>query len=130
MPRFRATATFAAVSLPSFQKELQMRSLAYAVAIGSMALLTSGSAGALPNAPGESAFGVASNLLLVRDGCGRGMRFSNRMQACVEEFDRGPPPPRFSDDFRRPPPPPPRVFIPPCPPGQRYSSYRQACVWL
>ena len=31
--------------------------------------------------------GIESQLLEVRDGCGRGMRFSNRRQACVEDFD-------------------------------------------
>ena len=114
-----------------------MRSLALAVAIGSMALLTSGNAGALPVGLVESTAGVEANLLLVRDGCGRGMRFSNRLQACVEDFDggrRGPPPPPpyyyGGGDYRRPPPPPPRIFIPACPPGQRFSNSRQACVWL
>ena len=105
-----------------------MRPLAYAIAIGSMALLTSSNVGALPRASVESATGVETNLLLVRDGCGPGMRYSYRRDACVEDFDRGPPPPRYYNDYRAPPP---RVFVPPpCPPGQRYSNYRQACVWL
>jgi hypothetical protein len=107
-----------------------MRSLAFAVAIGSMAFLTSGNAGALPLAPVESAAAVESNLLLVRDGCGRGFRYSHRAGGCVEDF-RGPPPAVYI----RPAPPPP-IFIRPaprvvgCPPGQRFSNSRQACVWL
>lgn len=119
--------TFRIVREPSFRKDLQMRSLAFAVAIGSMALLTSGSAGALPAAFVDSPAAAEANLLLVRDGCGRGMRFSNRLQACVEEFDRGPrrgPPPPFYVA-----PPPPRVIVPVCPPGQRFSNSRRACVW-
>jgi hypothetical protein len=41
------------------------------------------------------------------------MRFSNRRQACVEDFDRDPPP---------------RVVAPGCPRGTRFSNSRQACV--
>jgi hypothetical protein len=102
-----------------------MRSLAFAVAVGSMTLLSSGSAGALPVLSGESAASaVESNLLLVRDGCGRGMRYSNRRGGCVpDDYGRGPPPPPYYA------PPPPRLVIPVCPPGQRFSNRRQACVW-
>jgi hypothetical protein len=108
-----------------------MRLLAFFVAIVAMALLSSGSAGALPVVSVESVAAIESNVLLVRDGCGRGMRFSNRLQACVADFDRGgPPPPRYygERDYYRGPPP--RVIIPQCPPGQRFSNSRQACVWL
>ena len=108
-----------------------MRSLTFFAAIGSMALVSSGGAGALPVASAESVAAIESNMLLVRDGCGRGMRFSNRLQACVADFDRGPPPPLYyygERDYRRGPPP--RVIIPACPPGQRFSNSRQSCVWL
>jgi hypothetical protein len=120
-----------------------MRPLISAVAIGSMALLTCGNAVAVPVAPVDGA-ALEPNLVLVRDGCGRGMRFSNRLQACVEDFDDGyrqgpplryygqdgpPPPPLYyrDDVYRRAPAPAP--VIPPCPPGQRFSYSRQACVW-
>ena len=43
---------------------------------------------------------IESQLLEVRDGCGRGMRFSNRQQACVEDFDRGPPQERYIEERR------------------------------
>jgi hypothetical protein len=59
-----------------------MRSLAFAAAIGAMALLPSGSAGAFPIAPGVGA-SVESNVLEVRDGCGPGMRWSNGRGMCV-----------------------------------------------
>jgi hypothetical protein len=107
-----------------------MRLLAFFVAIVAMALLSSGSVGALPVGSVDSVAAIESNMLLVRDGCGRGMRFSNRLQACVVDYDRGGPPPRYygERDYYRGPPP--RVIIPQCPPGQRFSNSRQACVWL
>ena len=106
-----------------------MRSLAVFVAIAATALLSSGSAGALPVVSVESVAAIESNMLLVRDGCGRGMRFSNRLQACVADYDRGPPRYYGERDYYRGGPPP-RVIIPQCPPGQRFSNSRQACVWL
>jgi hypothetical protein len=106
-----------------------MRTLAFLVAMGSMALLSSGSAGALPVVPVEGVAAIESNIFLVRDGCGRGMRFSHRLQACVADFDRGPPRYYGERDYYRPGPPP-RVVIPACPPGQRFSNSRQSCVWL
>ena len=117
-----------------------MRPLVTAVAIGSMSLLAFNNAVAVPVAPVDGA-ALAPSLVLVRDGCGRGMRFSNRLQACVEDFDDGyrqvlppryygedgPPPRYYRDDvYRRPPPAP---ILPTCPPGQRFSYSRQACVW-
>jgi hypothetical protein len=108
-----------------------MRSLAFAVAIGAMAFIPSGNAGAFPAAPGASA-GTESSVLQVRDGCGPGMRYSNRMGGCVRDF--GPPPPR--PGYYPPPPvyvrpaPPPPMYRPGCPPGQRWSNSRGMCVWL
>jgi hypothetical protein len=104
-----------------------MRSLAFAVAISAMALVPSGNAGAFPIAPDAGA-SVESNVLQVRDGCGPGMRFSNRMGGCVRDFDdgyrRGPPPGYY------PPPPPPRYAPPGCPPGMRWSNGRRMCVYF
>ena len=110
-----------------------MRSLAIAIAIGSMALLTWGNAGAVPLAPVESAAAAESSLLLVRDGCGRGYRYSHRAGGCVEDY-RGPPPVYVRPAppppvYIRPAPPPP-VYRPACPPGMRFSNSRQACVWM
>jgi hypothetical protein len=55
-----------------------MRSIAFAIAVGSVALFTSASAGAFTLPPLEGATAADSSLLLVRDGCGRGFRYSYR----------------------------------------------------
>ena len=102
-----------------------MRSLAFAAAIGALALVPSGNAGAFPIAPDAGA-SVEANVLQVRDGCGPGMRYSYNRGGCVPDY--GPPP------FVRPGPPvyvpPPPVYRPGCPPGQRWSNYRRMCVWM
>ena len=91
-----------------------LASLAVMIAVG--ATLLAGNAGAAPIAPATSAIVQSaaqdSDVTLVRDGCGRGMRFSNRLQACVEDYGGGGP----------------RVVEPGCPPGTRFSNNRQACV--
>ncbi|MBI5129605.1 MAG: hypothetical protein HZA66_09195 [Rhodopseudomonas palustris] len=71
----------------------------------------------------------AGDIIQVRDGCGPGMRFSERRQACVEDFDRGPPPRYYEERRYAPPPPPPRRYVD-CGPGKRFSERRQACVWI
>ena len=80
-----------------------------------------------------------SHLMQVRDGCGRGFRYSNRRGRCVEDFDdrRGPP-------VRRGPPGDPGVAImqgiiggammaprgrPACPRHMRWSERRNGCVY-
>ena len=54
-----------------------------------------------------------THVLQVRDGCGRGMRFSERRGGCVEDFDGGP---RGYYEDRGPPPPPPMYDRRPPPP--------------
>ena len=110
-----------------------MRSIAFAIAVGSAALLSSGTAGAFPLPPVESAAAADSSLLLVRDGCGRGFRYSHRAGGCVPDYAPppvyvrpAPPPPVYI----RPAPPPPVYVRPACPPGQRWSNRMQGCVWL
>jgi hypothetical protein len=108
--------------------------LVLAAAICGMAALFAIDAGAMPLSPATHGFG-SSDITLIRDGCGPGMRFSNSRQTCVPDDDvrRGPPgcPPgfRFSegrgrcvpdDDVRRGPPG--------CPPGFRFSEGRGRCV--
>jgi hypothetical protein len=91
-----------------------LASLAVMITVG--AALFAGNATAAPIAPVGSAIiqsgGQDSGVTLVRDGCGRGMRFSNSRQACVEDFGGGGP----------------RVVEPGCPRGTRFSNSRQACV--
>jgi hypothetical protein len=91
--------------------------LALIVAIVGTFLLATGSADAAPLALGKGAIvqsdALESDVTLVRDGCGRGMRWSQRRQACVEDFGGGPPP---------------VVVQPACRPGWRWSNSRGGCV--
>lgn len=82
---------------------------------------------------------VETHVVQVRDGCGQGMRYSDRRGGCVEDFDggprgyddRGPPPPPPIYDRR---PPPPEYYrgdarpMPDCGRGMRFSNSRQGCV--
>jgi hypothetical protein len=118
------------------------------VAIGATATLLTATAQATPMTPAKSAV-TESQVLQVRDGCGRDMRYSERRGGCVEDFDGGPPGPyRGPPDYdRRPPPPdydrrPPPDYrggpdyrgdprgpaMPDCGRGMRFSNSRQACV--
>jgi hypothetical protein len=87
-------------------------SLGLMIALGGSFVSIEASAAPLASAAAQTV-APDSDVTLVRDGCGRGMRFSNRLQACVQ--DRGPPP---------------RVVVVPagCPRGYRFSNSRQACV--
>lgn len=82
---------------------------------------------------------IESLTLPVRDGCGRGMRFSNSRQTCVEDFGEGggyvegpraygdrPRGDGYRDGYRDVP----RIVAPDCGRGMRYSNSRQACVWI
>jgi len=93
-------------------------SLALIIAIGAAFLLHAGRADAAPLGLAKSAIVQSgaqdSDLTLVRDGCGRGMRFSNSRQRCVEDFNGGGG----------------RYVEPGCPRGMRFSNSRQACVPL
>lgn len=90
--------------------------LAFAAA---MTGLSAPDANALPLALAKSA-DVGQVTVMVRDGCGRGMRFSNSRQTCVEAFDDRR---QFRDEPRR-------VFRDECGRGQRFSNSRQRCVWI
>jgi hypothetical protein len=92
--------------------------------ISAIALITAAAgliapAQAAPLAHGK-AMTAPSQILQVRDGCGQGMRYSERRDGCVEDFDEGPrgyyPPPPPPDYDRRPPPPPMYDRRPPPPP--------------
>jgi len=70
------------------------RSLLAAIAITGAFLMIGNAADAAPLSAARSAVVQSeqgSDVTLVRDGCGRGMRFSNSRQACVEDFQGGPP---------------------------------------
>ena len=89
---------------------LIVTSAAVALAVGIGATLLPDNAEAMPLALANKT-AVESNMTLARDGCGRGMRFSNSRQTCVEDFQGGP-----------------QVAPGQCPRGMRYSNNRGACV--
>lgn len=74
-----------------------IKTLALTAALGALTTLTISDARAMPLAPATS-FATDSDVTLVRDGCGRGMRFSNRRQACVPDYNGGGP--RYYDGGR------------------------------
>ena len=103
--------------------------LRVAAAVGALGALVAVEAGAMPLSPVQHGFG-SNDLTLVRDGCGRGFRFSERRQRCVPDEDREvgvcPRGFRWSDGRQRCVP---EVRVQEgCPPGYRFSESRQACV--
>jgi hypothetical protein len=65
-----------------------MKAIAFTLAAGALGLAFAGSASALPLAPVAQAASETSDIQLVRDGCGRGLRYSNRRDRCVRIRDR------------------------------------------
>lgn len=59
-----------------------LKTIALTAAIGAMAALVPVGANAMPLAPSKQ-MAVDSNVTLVRDGCGRGKRFSHSRDHCV-----------------------------------------------
>ena len=90
----------------------------FAIAVGAVSALLAVDAGALPVASVAHQAAAENNLVLVRDGCGRGMRYSHRRQRCVEEGRGGPPVVIV----------PGREFRDRCGRGWRYSHSRGRCV--
>jgi hypothetical protein len=84
-------------------------SLGLMIALGGSFVSIEANAAPLASAAAQT-IAPDSDVTMVRDGCGRGMRYSPRFRACVE--DR------------------PRVMVVPagCPRGYRFSERRQACV--
>lgn len=72
--------------------EITRATLALTIAIGGFSLLISGSANARPLGSATSAIAQDAHdngFMLVRDGCGRGMRFSNSRGRCVPQSGGG-----------------------------------------
>jgi hypothetical protein len=88
--------------------------LAVMFAIGGLFVSAEANASPLAAMKGAITEAAPEDVTLVRDGCGRGMRFSNSRQRCVEDFRGGGQ----------------RVIVVPrgCPRGTRFSDRRQACV--
>jgi hypothetical protein len=147
MPRirvfiFKSRLPFIATTTVADKGIFQMIERRLAMACAVVGFLTTGAQAAPLSMQSTT---VASEIIQVRDGCGQGMRYSERRDACVEDFDRGP---RGYDDRRPPPPPsgydrrPPQDYgrgpdyrgeqrgpmMPDCGRGMRFSNSRQACV--
>lgn len=66
-----------------------LKALAFTLAMGTLSALLVADAGALPLTQLKQAI-VQSDTVLVRDGCGPGMRFSHRLRRCVVADPAGP----------------------------------------
>ena len=64
-----------------------LKTIAFALALGAATTLPVADAGALPLAQAKQTTG-GSDLTLVREGCGRGFQFSERIGRCVKDSPR------------------------------------------
>lgn len=107
------------------------RMLVMTAAVGVLSAFGAFGAGAMPFSPVQHGFTV-DDTLLVRDGCGRGMRFSERRGRCVPDEDRDvrvcPRGFRWSERRERCVPEERERVRVDCPPGFRFSESRQICV--
>jgi hypothetical protein len=104
------------------------RMLVMTAAVGVLSAFVAFDAGAMPFFPVQGF--TADDTVLVRDGCGRGMRFSERRGRCVPDEDREARvcPRGFRWSERRERCVPDEVVREACPPGFRFSESRQTCV--
>lgn len=121
-PKSRLLSMFNAMHAATVRKLVTTACMAV---IAAATLVFSDDARALP-ASGAAHGLVESRTLLVRDGCGRGMRYSNRRDTCVEDFDRD----RGFDRGRGFRDAPRRNFRDECGRGMRFSNSRQRCVFI
>ena len=92
-----------------------LKTIAFTVALGAAAALLPAGAGAMPLAQDKAGVADSDTVLLVREGCGRGMQWSERRRRCVPDSMRA----QIRDavkDTRR------------CGPGFHYSERRGRCV--
>jgi hypothetical protein len=105
--------------------------LVMTAAVGVLSAFVAFDAGAMPFAPLQQGL-AADETVLVRDGCGRGMRFSERRGRCVPDEDRDvrvcPRGFRWSERRERCVPEERERVRADCPPGFRFSESRQICV--
>ncbi len=99
-----------------------LKTLALTVAMGAMTVLSTADAGALPLIQSKQTIENA-DLSPVRDGCGRGMRYSRRAGGCVPDG-----PVVIAPRVYAPAP----IIVAPavrgCPWGTRWSNRFQQCV--
>ena len=65
-----------------------LKTIAFAVAIAATAALIPAGAGAMPIAQDKASIVSSDTVLLVREGCGRGMQWSERRRRCVPDSMR------------------------------------------
>jgi hypothetical protein len=65
-----------------------LKTIAFAVAIGAAAALMPAGASAMPLAQDKAGIAGSDTVLLVREGCGRGMQWSERRRRCVPDSMR------------------------------------------
>ena len=96
-----------------------LKTIALTLALGASALLVA-DAGAAPLSTGKLAIENSSDITLVREGCGPGRQYSERLRRCVEDTPRA----QMRDTVRDVV----RPIVPRCGPGWRYSERRGRCV--
>jgi hypothetical protein len=96
-----------------------LKILAFTVALGAGGALLVADAGALPLAQGKQTVGSSSDITLVREGCGPGRQYSNRLRRCVEDS----PGAMIRDAIRDS-----RDGRDRCGPGRHYSMRFQRCI--
>jgi hypothetical protein len=93
-----------------------LKAIAFTAALGTMAALIPAGAGALPLAQGKAGITTSDTVLLVREGCGRGMQWSERRRRCVPDSTEA----QIRDMVRG--------ATNRCGPGRRWSDRRGRCV--
>ena len=89
-----------------------LKTLAFTLALGAASALLVVDASALPLAQAKQAV-AGSDITLVREGCGPGRQYSNRLRRCVEDTPEA----RMRDNMRRA-----------CGPGWHYSARFNRCI--
>jgi hypothetical protein len=62
-----------------------LKTIALTAALGAAAALMPAGAGAMPLAQDKAGIAASDTVLLVREGCGRGMQWSERRRRCVPD---------------------------------------------
>jgi hypothetical protein len=94
-----------------------LKTLAFALTLGAASALLMADAGAVPLAQGKQSI-AGSDITLIREGCGPGRQYSQRLRRCVEDTPRAQMRDAVRDMVR------PRG----CGPGWHYSARFNRCV--
>ena len=93
-----------------------LKTIALTAALGALAALMPAGTGALPLAQDKAGIAASDTVLLVREGCGRGMQWSERRRRCVADSAGA----QVRDMVRG--------VTDRCGPGRHYSARRGRCV--